>query len=77
MTMTSGMPRDCPMLVMMGMRIKEATVWEMKVATEPEKNRMKTKANQGLDNGSAVSNNIYKVIKNKRFAAAAHKAYRR
>ena len=53
-TITSGMFNDCPILVIIGIKIKDATVCEMKVATDPEKNKMKMKASHGLDNGNAV-----------------------
>lgn len=38
----------------MGMRIREATVWEMKVATLQEKRRMMTKASQGESKGKPI-----------------------
>lgn len=40
MTTTSGMFRDMPITMIMGIRIREATVWEMKVAMVMAKQRI-------------------------------------
>ena len=45
--MTSGIPTLFPMEAIMGMRMRLATVCEMKVATPQAKKRMTTKESQG------------------------------
>ncbi len=53
MTIILGMPKVMPMFTMMGIRISDATVCDTNVATDPEKNKMNTKANHGFDRGNA------------------------
>jgi hypothetical protein len=59
-TIIFGIPSVMPIFTIIGIKINDATVCEINVATDPENSRMKTKANQGLDSGSAD-----KVIKPK------------